>query len=469
MKNVNYKWIALSCTSMGVFFSVLNSSTILIALPEIGLKLNATSNSMVWTMMIYMLTLTILVPSIGRVADIIGRKKLFIWGFIIFTIGSLLCSFAISGWELVAFRFVQSIGGALIVANSTPIVADAFPKEELGKAMGINGMIISVAAVFGPIIGGVLIYMNIGWQSIFYINIPIGIIGTIWSIIQLKELDVLPQGQKFDWFGTITFTIGLLSLLIALSFGGHYALEMYISSVIFIGLFIFIENKVKYPMLDLRLFKSRLLAFAYSTNLLNGIARGAVTFLLVIYFEEIKGMSAVASGLMLIPFAISMVIMSPISGYLSDRYGGRELSSIGLLISALGLLGLVFIRATTPNYLLAIWMFVSGLGSGMFFSPNTSAIMGAVPTDRKGIAAGVRTMMNNAGSVISMALAMAIFSSVTKNNFQNVFLGVNVGNGISSDQFITGLRIAFIVSFIISIIAAMISYFRGNEKQPTWN
>ncbi len=422
--------------------------------------------------MIYMLVLTIFVPSIGRVADMIGRKELYISGFIVFTIGSVLCGLSATGWELLLFRFVQSVGGALLVANSTPIVTDAFPKNELGKALGINGMVVSVASVIGPILGGAL--MNIGWRYIFYINLPIGLIGTIWAGIQLKELEVLPEKQKFDWSGTITFTIGITSLLLALTFGGFfgwtkiYVVVLFVTAVLFLVLFLFVESKVRQPMLDLRLFKTRILAFAFTSNLLNGIARGAVIFLLVFYFQGIKAIDPVMAGILLTPFALSMMIMAPISGWLSDRFGSRELSSIGLFISAIGLLGMVWISVSSSVLWLSVWMFISGLGSGMFFSPNTSAIMGAVPAERRGIAAGVRIMMNNAGNVISIALSMAIISSsINLRAMQKLFSGTQVGSeGIAVEHFISGLRMAFAISFIISILAAFISYLRG--PQPKW-
>lgn len=472
MKKIEYKWIALSCTTLGALFSVLSGSTLIIALPAIMKDLHAGMDIIMWTMMIYMLSLTILVPSIGRVADIIGRKKLYVSGFIVFTIGSILCGLSTTGVQLLLFRFIQSIGGSLLVANSTPIVADAFHKKELGKAMGINGMVISVASVIGPILGGA--FINIGWRYVFFINIPIGIIGTIWAGFQLKELDVLPEKQKFDWGGTITFTIGITTLLLALTLGSFYGWSsiyvpiLFVIAVVFLVLFPYLESKVDQPMLDLELFKSRILAFAFSSNLLSGVARGAVTFLLVFYFQGIKAFDPVISGILLAPFAISMMIMAPISGWLSDKYGSRELSSIGLFISAIGLLGMVRISANTSILELSIWMFIAGLGSGMFFSPNTSAIMGAVPVERRGIAAGVRTMMNNAGSVISIAIAMVIISSsIDPKTLQGLFTGTQVGSeGIAIDHFITGLRAAFLISFIISLLAAFISYLRG--PQPKW-
>ncbi|TGE31696.1 MFS transporter [Desulfosporosinus sp. Sb-LF] len=472
MKKIEYKWIALSCTSLGVLFSVLSSNTLIIALPDIMKELHASMNTIMWTVMIYMLAITILVPSIGRIADMIGRKKLFVSGFIVFTIGSLLCGFSQTALQLILFRFVQSIGGALLLAVSTPMVADAFPREELGKALGINGMILSVGSVVGPILGGALI--SIGWRWIFYINLPIGVFGAIWAWMQLREVEMLPQKQKFDWLGTLLFTIGMLSLLVALTFGGFKGwlnlstLVLFALAIIFMAAFVYIENKVDQPMLDLSLFRNRMLTFAFSSNLLNGIARGAITFLLVFYFQGIKGFDPVVAGILLAPFAISMMIMAPISGRLSDRYGSRMLSSLGLLISAVGLIGLMEIKETTSITELVIWMFISGMGSGIFFSPNTSAIMGAVSAERRGIAGGVRTMMNNAGNVISIALSMAIISSsITPEAFQGLFAGTQVGSqGIAIAQFIGGLRTAFAISFVISLIGAAISYMRGSDTSP---
>lgn len=473
MKKDNYKWIALSCTTIGALLSVMSGSTLMIALPVIMKDINAGMGVVTWVLMGYMLVLTILVPSIGRVADMVGRKKLYVSGFTVFTIASLLCGLANNGVTLLIFRLIQGVGGSLMVANSTAIVTDAFPKKELGKALGINTMIISVASVIGPILGGFLV--NFGWRSIFYINVPIGIVGTIWAAVQLKEVANLPEKQKFDFKGTIVFTLGMLSLLIALtlgSFSGWFnpnVIILIVASIILIALFINIESKIKYPMLDMRLFKNRILAFAYASNFFNGIARGAVTFLLVFYFQGIKGIDPIIAGILLTPLAISMMIVSPISGVLSDKYGSRALSSIGLATSAVGLIGFMFIKEDSSMTLLIISMLIMGLGSGLFFSPNTNAIMGSVPADKRGVAAGVRTMLNNAGTVLSIALSMAIIaSSVSPEAMQALFVGTQVGaEGIAIGKFIGGLRLAFTISFIFSLVAALLSYLRG--PQPTWD
>lgn len=473
MKKDNYKWIALSCTTIGALFSVLSGSTLMIALPIIMKDLNASMNVVTWTIMGYMLVMTILVPSIGRMADMVGRKKLYVSGFALFTIASLLCAISQTGLQLLIYRLIQAVGGSLMVANSTAIVADAFPKKELGKALGINSMIISIASVVGPILGGFLI--NVGWRSIFYINIPIGIIGTLWAAFQLKETSVLSEKQKFDIKGTLTFSTGMLALLVALSFGGFIGwlnitvIGLIAVSIVLLWWFVRIENNTDEPMLDLRLLKTRVLAFAYASNLLNGVARGAVTFLLIFFFQGIKGIDPIVAGMLLAPMAISMMIISPISGYLSDKYGARILSSVGLLVSAVGLLGMMFITSTTSVAELVIWMLIMGIGSGMFFSPNTSAIMGMVPANKRGVAAGVRTMATNAGNVLSIAISMAIISSsISPDAMQALFIGTQVGSeGIAIGQFVSGLRMAFTISFIFSIIAAVISYLRGPE--PVWS
>ncbi len=471
-KRVEYKWIALSCTSIGALFSVLSGTALTIALPEIMKDLKTSIALVMWVVMIYMFVITIFVPLVGRIADMIGRKKLYVSGFIVFILGSLLCGLSRSGWQLLSFRLVQSVGGVLLESSSVPIIADAFPKRELGKALGINGMIISVAFVIGPILGGAI--MPLGWRFIFFINIPIGIIGTIWAWIQLKEVNVLPKHQKFDYKGTILFSVGILALLLALTFGGSLGwlsiitIILFLAAILFIFLFILVENRTEQPMLDLRLFKNRFLAFAYISNLFNGMARGSVMFLLVFYFQGIKALDPIISGMLLAPLAAAMMIMSPISGWLSDRFGSRQLSSIGLFISAVGLLGMIRIKATTTITELIIWMIVMGLGTGMFFSPNTNSIMSSVPAERRGIAAGVRIMLINAGNIISIGLALAILSSsISQEAIQALFIGTQVGSkGIAVSEFISGLRIAFIVSFALSLVAAIISYLRG--KEPSW-
>lgn len=468
-RKVEYKWIALSCSSIGALFSVLSGTTLIIALPEIMKDLKTSIALVMWVVMLYMFVITIFVPLVGRIADMIGRKKLYVGGFIVFILGSLLCGLSHTGWQLLSFRLVQSFGGVLLESSSIPIITDAFPKRELGKALGINSMVISVAFVIGPIVGGAI--MPIGWRFIFFINIPIGLIGTVWAWLQLKEVIKMPERQKFDYKGTMLFSAGILSFLVALTIGGSIGwlnfitIILFVVAILLIIVFVYVEKRTEHPMIDLKLFKSRLLAFAYTSNLLNGMARGSVMFLLVFYFQGIKALNPLISGMLLAPFAATMMIISPISGWLSDRFGSRLLSSLGLFISAIGLVGMMIIKQTTTIAALIIWMIVMGFGSGMFFSPNTNAIMSAVPTERRGIAAGVRIMLQNAGNIISIGLALAILSSsISQEAIQALFVGLQVGSkGIAVSEFISGLRIAFGISFGLSLLASFISFLRGKE------
>ena len=251
MKKDNYKWIALSCTTIGALLSVMSGGTLIVALPNIMKELKADMGTVTWILMGYMLVLTILVPSIGRIADMFGRKKLYVSGFALFTAASLLCAWSNTGMQLLVYRLIQGVGGALMVANSTAIVADAFPKNELGKALGINTMFISIGSVIGPILGGFLV--SIGWRNIFYLNIPIGIIGTLWAALKLKETNCYKEKQKFDWLGTISFTMGMFSLLMALtigSFSGWFnfkVMVLFAVAAVLMAAFVKIENSIEQP------------------------------------------------------------------------------------------------------------------------------------------------------------------------------------------------------------------------------
>lgn len=443
----------------------------MIALPEIARQLQASMEIIVWVIMGYMLAITILVPSIGRVADIWGRKRLYVWGFGLFTLMSFLSGWARTGTELLTVRTISAVGGALMLANSTAIVTDAFPRGELGKALGVNAMVISAASVVGPILGGFL--TAIGWRWVFWFNVPLGILGTAWAATRLRELVRLPEGQRFDWLGTISFTLGLLGVLIGLTFGSMVGwlslpiLLLLLGGIGLLALFIWIEDRVDQPMLDLTLFKNRFLAAAYASNFLNGLARGAVTFLLIFFFQGVKGLSPLEAGITMTPFALVMMVVGPISGVLSDRLGSRGLSSAGLAISAIGLLGLTRLQPSTSMAEIILWMVIMGAGSGLFFSPNTNAIMGAVPAERRGIAAGTRTMMNNAGMLVSIAMTMALTASSVN---AQVMQGLFAHTGISVDQaaisgFVHSLHVAFMISFVISLVAAGISLLRGDTPE----
>lgn len=469
----HYRWYALSATSLGTLLSVMTGSMLMIALPDIAKDLSASMSLVVWVIMSYMLSFTVLVPAFGRVADIVGRKRLYVWGALLFTLTSLLAALARNGTELLVARVAQSIGGSLLVANSTAIVADAFPKNELGKALGINSMVIAVGAAIAPLLGG-LLTVRLGWRAVFYFNVPLGVLATVWAAVQIRETAILPRGQRFDFTGALLFCSGFFLLLMALTFGGMIGwtspaiLAEAAASIVLLVIFVAVEARSKQPLFDLRLFSSRILAFAYTSTFLNGVARGALTFLLIFYLQGIRSMDPLLAGVYLTPLAVAMMVVAPISGNLSDKYGSRGLSTIGLAISAIGLLGYVWLKPGSPLGEIVLWQVLMGIGSGLFNSPNSNTIMGAVPVERRGIAAGTRTMMMNAGSVVSIAMAFAVISSgVSPEAMSALFAGTQVGSqGIAVDTFMGDLRLAFAISFGISILAAAISFLRGPE--PKW-
>jgi MFS family permease len=293
--------------------------------------------------------------------------------------------------------------------------------------------------------------------------------------LQLKEVERFSHTEKFDWTGTILFTTSLLCLLIVLSFGGFFGwTSVTIISLLPVGVicflfFIWVETRAKYPMLDLRLFKSSQLAYGFWTALLNSIARGAVTFILTFFLQIILSLDPIMAAIYLTPFAIGLALGSPISGKLTDKYGARGVSTIGLAVSAFGLLGMIFISTSMPFAELALWMSLMGFGSGLFFSPNGKLIMGVVPPHKRGIANGVRSMFFNAGSLISMGLALAILSSaVSLNTLTNLFLGLQVGSaGVAVDGFIRGIQLVFAISFVASLGAVIMSSRKG--VPPQWD
>jgi EmrB/QacA subfamily drug resistance transporter len=467
---ISYEWIALSVTTIGALMAAIDASAVIIALPTIMADLQADFITIMWVLLSYMLILAALVPVIGRLADMLGRKKLYNLGFIIFIVGSLLCGLSqpqFHGWDLVGYRMVQGVGGALLLTNSAVIVTDAFRKGRVGFGLGVNGIAFSAGFLLGPVVGGIL--TSISWRLVFLINVPIGIIGTIWGILQLREPVTLPSGQHFDWKGSLTFTLGLATLLLAVSLYAFPMTAAWVVYVLFIvaavslALFIVAERRAPEPMLNLHLFENRSFAYASAANGINGLARGAVLFVLTFFLQGPYGYDPLKAGIFLAPFGAAFLVVGPISGHLSDRYGARYLATAGLLVSAVGLLGLCTVLSTTPYWVLAVWMALMGGGSGLFASPNMNAIMSAVKPSERGIASGIRSMLMNTGQMLSIAIAFPlVLSQLPEDVLYHVFL---YGGGLGGTpqvlaSFEFGMHEAFLVSAVFTVFAAIISFRR---------
>ncbi len=465
----DYKWTALSVTSLGMLVGILNASTLIIALPTMMVKLNTDLFGIMWVLISYTLLLTILAPAWGRLADIYGRKKLYVYGLAVFTIGSFLCGLSASIGQLIAFRVLQAVGGSMLVANGTIIVTDAFRKKELGKAMGILSMIMAAAFVVGPILGGFLTMID--WRLNFFFNVPIGIVVTIWAHLKLKDVAVLPKGETFDFKGMVLFTIAFLTSMIYLTAGfviGLTSLPMLLSLVIAIvsfAAFLRVERRAVYPLMDLNLFKIKIFSYGQLSNLLNSIARGAVMILLILFFQGPRGYDPLTASILTIPLAIGLAITGPIGGVLSDKYGSRIISTAGLVISLAGLLGLATMHYDTPYWILAVWMFINSFGSGLFQPPNTSAIMASVSPERRGVASSMRAFFNSAGMVLSMGIAFPlIMGTISLPEMMDMFVigGAHMPVAVQ-EAFTGGITGAFILSSIITVPAIIVSAMRGKE------
>src|SRR5579883_250673 len=468
-----YKWVALSVTTVGALLASIQGSALLIALPNILTELQASFLTIMWVLLGYLLITTVLTPIIGRLADMWGRKRLYNGGFLVFGLGSLLSGLALPqfhGADLIVGRVIQGIGGALMVTNSTAIVTDAFRKGQVGLGLGVNQIAGAAGFLIGPVLGGLLTQLS--WRWVFLFNVPLALFGSLWGIWRLREPVRPLEHQHIDWFGAITLTLGLAGLLLALSMYAFPMLpEAEITAMLIIGivglvLFLALEPRVKEPLVQLRLFRHRLFSFANLSGLLNGIARGAVLFLLIFYLQGPYGKDPLTAGLMLTPFGLAFMIIGPLSGRLSDRVGSRLLTPVGLGISAIALLGMTWIGAGTPFWQLALLMFLMGGGSGFFVSPNTNAIMSSVEPHTRGAAAGILNMLNNTGQMLSIAIVFPLaLSQVPMGAMMQVFIyGGGMGAFPAAEAlFLSGLHEAFLVSFFLSVVAMIVAALRPSH------
>lgn len=470
---MQYKWVALSNTTLGTLMASLDSNIVLIALPTIGRELPHISIlDLLWILLGYQLVTASVLVNFGRLADMFGRVKLYNLGFAVFTAGSALCSISQSGPELIGFRMVQALGGAFLFSNSAAILTDAFPSNERGMALGINQVSIVAGSVTGLILGGILTTL-LGWRSIFWVNIPIGIFATIWAHYHLREIGSLEGRVKVDVTGNVVFASGLSLLLLGVTTDSLEALPRLwtdatmVLGVLLILVFVFVERSVKTPMFDLSLFRIRLFSAGNIAIFLNALARGAVSLVLVFYLQgPTMRLDPLGAGIFLLPISISLVAFGPVSGLLSDRFGARGISTIGLLVSAFGFLFLAATIARTVTFWsLALPLVLVGSGMGIFASPNRSSIMNSVPPRRRGIASGVSTTLTNVGMTFSLGLAFLIMTRTTPlSMLEQIFVGAAPSGSFSFYDFVDSIHFVFYLSTIFLLIAIIPSLLRGRAK-----
>jgi EmrB/QacA subfamily drug resistance transporter len=462
----HYRWWALSCTSLGMLLATVNSGTLIIALPDLERSLGTSLLTLVWVILAYMITSTVLVLTGGRLSDLFGRKRAYVGGFVIFALASLGAGFAADGTQLILWRIVQGVGGALLFANSAALVTDAFPREQLGLAMGTNTMVAAVGLVLGPVLGGALV--EISWHWVFWFNVPLGLLGALWGALVLRELASRDPERGLDLIGTTTFVAGLTGLVLGISRGGlsgwsdPVVIGGLAAAAVLLPLFVVIEHRSRAPMLDLTIFRDRLFAAATGAAFINGLSRFALLFVFVFYYQGAQGDDPITAGIKLAPMAIGMLVSSPLAGIWADRRGSRALAAWGMVVTAAGLALMTTLEATSPYWQSGLWLLIVGVGSGLFNSPNTAAMMGAVPPQRRGIAAGARTMLQNTGAVISIAFVIAIVTAaIPKDVLFKIFSGLT--SGLSEAQlqpFIHNMHTALLVLAIVSLLGAVVSMLR---------
>jgi EmrB/QacA subfamily drug resistance transporter len=465
----HYKWWALSCTSLGMLLATTNSGTLIIALPELERALGTSLLALVWVILAYMIASTVLVLTCGRLSDLFGRKRAYVIGFLVFALASLGAGFAADGTQLILWRIFQGVGAAFLFANASALVTDAFPREQLGVAMGTNVMVAAIGLVIGPVLGGALIL--VGWQWVFWFNVPFALAGSLWGGLILHELAKPDTVRGFDPLGTLTFVAGLTGLVLGISRGGLSGWDDTVvlvslgAAAILLPLFVLIEHRGRAPMLDLTIFENRLFAAATGAAFVNGLSRFALMFVFVFYFQGAQGDDPITAGIKLAPLAVGILISSPLAGAWADRRGSRTLAALGMLVTAGGLAGMTLLQADSAYWLSSMWLLVVGIGSGMFNSPNTAAMMGTVPPHRRGIAAGTRMMLQNTGAILSIAFVFAmIAAAVPRDVLFKIFSGL--ASGLSAEQlapFIANMHAALWTLAAVSLLGAFVSLTRPRQ------
>ena len=548
---IAYKWIVLSNTTLGIFMAMLDGSIVEISLPAIfhGIGLNplapGETDYLLWTLMGYLVVTATLLVTFGRISDMFGRVRLYNLGFAIFAAGSILL-YLVNGtgnsaaMQIIIFRLIQAVGGAFLMANSTAILTDAFPPNQRGLAMGIN-MIAGTSGTFiGLLAGGILAAIN--WRYVFLVSVPFSVGGTLWAYLALHETATIRKHQHLDIPGNLLFALGLTALLVGTTYGiqpygnsvmgwgNPFVLSCLIGGVMALVAFVFVEQRVPEPMFRLELFKIRMFSAGNLAGFLAALARGGLNLMIIIWLQGIwlplHGYSfedtPLWAGIYMLPLTIGFMIMGPISGFLSDRYGARIFSTAGMLVTVVGFIGLCLMPVNFTYLFFALAILIIGMGMGMFVSPNTTAIMNSVPAEHRGASSGMRATFQNTANTVSITwiftmvtlglasnLPTALYQGLTQAGISNdialkvanlpptaalfaAFLGYNPMKailpasvlqqlpaasqalllskpffpGLISAPFDYGLRIAFSISAVLGLISAFASLMRGKRYIP---
>jgi EmrB/QacA subfamily drug resistance transporter len=451
------KWWVFIVVGIGTFMSALDASVVNIIVPVLRAYFKSDVASVEWVVVIYLLVVSSLLLTFGRLGDLRGHKGMYAGGFLIFVTASAVCGLSPTVTVLVAARTVQAIGAGMLFANAPAILTRSFPPQQRGQALGLQAMMTYLGLTVGPSLGGWLT-QSISWRAVFYINLPIGLLAFILSLVFIPA-DRPDAGltERFDLPGALLFAAGLASLLLGLNQGDAWGwtspavLICAAAALVLLGIFLRVETRSPSPMLDLSLFNQRVFSASTASAVLNYVCLYCVIFLMPFYLLQGRGLNPAQAGLILTAQPIVMAIVAPVSGSLSDRIGSRLLSTLGMLVMAAGIFLLSLLKPDAANPAILIGLAVTGLGTGIFISPNTSALMGSAPRQRQGIASGILATARNVGMVLGVGLAGAILTSV---------MARSVGN----KALFTAVHAGLLVGAGLAVVGAVISSVRGAAK-----
>lgn len=474
----SHPWWALATVNIGTFMSTLDASIINITLPTIMADFRASLAVSEWVILSYLLVITGLLLPFGRLADMTGRKKVFRLGFIIFSLGSGLCALSRNPAQLIFFRALQAVGAAMLMSNSFAIITAVFPPQKRGRALGIVGTVVATGFTIGPSLGGFLV-TTFGWRSIFFINIPVGLIGITMTTYILNERLISPalgQKKKFDFLGAGLIITGLSALLLGLTSGqsGQWSSPLVIFELVLAAVALPLvpiwEVRTPQPLIDLTLFNNRLFSFGNLAGFLSFLSISANAFLMPFFLQLALGYSPFQAGLMMTPTALTLAVVAPLSGWISDRVDPRILSTLGMAINSCALFWLSLLTAQSSYHDVLIRLILLGLGQGLFQSPNNSSVMGSVPRHSLGIAGGFLSMMRNIGQVVGVAMAGSILSATMVSITGHASLHA-LHTGDSAIQranvlvaFMHGMSHAYMVACLICFLGMWTSMVRGKPK-----
>jgi EmrB/QacA subfamily drug resistance transporter len=474
VRSANYKYWAFGAIAVGTLGSVVDHGSVIIALPSVAAHYRTDLPTVQWVVLGYALTISALLLPMGRLSDLVGRRRVYIIGTLVFVLGAALAGSSSNLTTLILARIFQGFGAAMTQGTGMAMIISVFPANERGKAIGMIMTVVGIGAIAGPVMGGLLVDA-LGWRSVFFINVPLGLVGIVACLVAVEETKAAPRAgaskSNFDWLGAALSSGALITLLLAIT-NGHKSgwgsppiLVALLSFFVLLSAFVWWEQRAANPILDLGLFKRRAFSFGVSAAFLTFLGSSAVLFLMPFYLQNVLGYSPRVAGVIVAPSALCMALLGPLSGWLSDRYGWRRFTVGGLALSVCGLFLLSRLTESSPVSLVIVALVLQYSGMGFFYSPNSSSVLGAVEFERYGVVSSLLNLVRNAANVTSLAVATAIVTATMGSmGFEPSLEAVRDGGGAGvSHAFTVGLRNAFLTMMGLLLLAMIVSALRGEK------